>query len=202
MILKTFEQVPLTVVKLGGSLFSLEHLGQKLVDFCHSQHLTNIAIIPGGGPFADSVRQLDRVQKLSTEISHHLGVCSMSLSARFVATLNEKFVRVESAWELTAAWENSQIPVLDIAKDILDCPNLPASWDVTSDSIAAWVASHHAGSQLILLKSTDLSERTCTFQSAAEAGIVDRFFPFASRWVNEIVWVNFRSSEPQMTRWK
>ncbi len=68
---------------------------------------------------------------------------------------------------------------------------LPASWAVTSDSIAARIASHVKASRLILLKSASVSSHA-TRHEAARAGLVDPFFPEAARGFERVEYLNFR----------
>jgi hypothetical protein len=68
---------------------------------------------------------------------------------------------------------------------------LHASWDVTSDSIAARVAEVRGAAELVLLKSTlrsDLSSLT----EWANAGLVDAFFPQAAVKLPRVRLVNLR----------
>ena len=53
---------------------------------------------------------------------------------------------------------------------------LPQSWDVTSDSIAAYVARRAGARRLILLKSTD-DPAPGDWEQASRRGFVDRHFP-------------------------
>ena len=55
-------------------------------------------------------------------------------------------------------------------------PRAEHSWRVTSDSIAAWTAHVLGATELVLVKSRDVScEMTPT--AAAQAGLVDELFP-------------------------
>ena len=47
------------VIKVGGSLYDFPQLSSSLHRFLDSIKPSNIAIFPGGGPFADAVRVLD-----------------------------------------------------------------------------------------------------------------------------------------------
>jgi len=59
---------------------------------------------------------------------------------------------VYSRDEIDAALQRRQIPVLAPSRWLLTADPLPHSWDVTSDSIAAWVAAELDASRLLLIK--------------------------------------------------
>ena len=67
---------------------------------------------------------------------------------------------------------------------------LPASWDVTSDSIAARIAALSRASRLTLLKSA--LPPGGTIAAATAAGYVDRYFPQACRAIERVDCVNLR----------
>jgi hypothetical protein len=71
--------------------------------------------------------------------------------------------------------------------------DLPFSWDVTSDSIAAYVATLCGASELVLLKST-LPSAGYTQSELTEVGYVDRYFDDAARKLPRVVCVDFRSA--------
>ena len=75
---------------------------------------------------------------------------------------------------------------------------LPRRWRVTSDSIAARLASYLAAPELVLLKSAPLPEAVA-FEDAAEEGIVDPYFPVVAPAVARVVCVNLRAEEPPET---
>ena len=56
---------PLTVVKVGGSLYDLPDLHLRLQPWLSQAKTTDIILVPGGGATADVIRDFDRV--------HHLG---------------------------------------------------------------------------------------------------------------------------------
>ncbi len=54
--------------------------------------------------------------------------------------------------------------------------DLPQSWDLTSDSLAAWLAGKLRAEKLLLIKSVDCPVAQAA-KELAEAGIVDPLFP-------------------------
>ena len=69
---------------------------------------------------------------------------------------------------------------------------LPASWDVTSDSIAAWVAARWPASELVVAKSCD-AVSPCSIGTLIESGMLDPFFSTVIGTV-KIQWLNLRNS--------
>lgn len=126
------------VVKLGGSL--MEH-APKLARVLKSSGM-NITIVPGGGLFADSVRELE----LDDESSHWMAILAMEQYGYYLRSLGlslqEKISREKG------------VRVLLPYQCLKDEDPLPHSWDVTSDTIAAWIAGI-LDCPLVLLKSTD-----------------------------------------------
>jgi aspartokinase-like uncharacterized kinase len=70
---------------------------------------------------------------------------------------------------------------------------LPHSWDVTSDTLAAWIASQLSARSLVLLKSASLPAGA-TRDLAARLKIVDPFFPLISSAVAEVEYLNLRDT--------
>jgi aspartokinase-like uncharacterized kinase len=54
--------------------------------------------------------------------------------------------------EIDAALDERYVPVLAPYRWIREADPLPHSWDVTSDSISAWVAAQVGASRLVLVK--------------------------------------------------
>ena len=51
------------------------------------------------------------------------------------------------------------------------------SWEVTSDSLAAWLARKIGANRLLLVKSVKLGERKISAEELSQQGIVDAAFP-------------------------
>ena len=124
----------LTVVKVGGGIGddALPGLCTALGELGRRHPLL---IVPGGAHFADAVRDADRRFGLSADAAHRMAILGM-----------EQF-----GWLLSEL-----IPVTRVLLPAgLPLDELPASWQVTSDSIAAWVADRVGAERLVLLKAVD-----------------------------------------------
>jgi aspartokinase-like uncharacterized kinase len=149
------EAAPLveSVVKLGGGVLAsaevLEAVLAALHDAASSQPLL---IVPGGGPFADAVRDIDRRLGLSDAAAHWMAVLAMDQHAHLIADRLANAELVTEARGIAGAVDARRIPVLAPFRWLLDADPLPHSWDVTSDSIAAWVAGRVGARRLVLVK--------------------------------------------------
>lgn len=189
-----------TVFKIGGSLLNWPHLStqlQSLLDQCAARP---IVLIVGGGAVADAVRDWDRTHPLGFVSSHTLAVRSMSLTARLLAELLPGCQLVDSLGNLARPTQNAgtQHWILDVSHDVLSAPGraaLPASWDVTSDAIAAWVAARISAAQLVYVKSVAAPE-PFTWEQAAARGLID---PSTPPLIHELPphtrcgWINLRT---------
>lgn len=161
----------LVVVKVGGSLFDLPQLGERLRAFLAPWPRT--LIVPGGGALVDTVRRLDHAHGLGPETCHWLALQAMSMNARFLARLLPGACVVSEPGDA-----GSQI--LDaypfFRADDERADRLPHDWQVTSDSLALRAAARSGARELVLLKSVawDVPH---SWTEAAEAGVVDSFFP-------------------------
>ncbi len=144
-----------TIIKVGGSLGKspdLRNIVQKMSTTC-IQH--KVLLVPGGGLFADAIRNYDNRLKLTPDAAHWMSILGMDQFGHLICSLLENGTLVRGFSSARKAFESDQIPVL-LPYDILfETDVLPRNWDVTSDSIAAWLAKLAGARQLILLKSVD-----------------------------------------------
>jgi aspartokinase-like uncharacterized kinase len=149
---------PLTVVKLGGSLLRdparFEAAIRGVSDLAAREA---VLVVPGGGPFADAVRYVDRRVGLPDDAAHWAAILGMDQHAHAIAARLPRAAIVRSKAEIGAALACGAIPVLAPSQWMREADPLPHSWDVTSDSIAAWVAGALAAQSLILVKPMDAS---------------------------------------------
>jgi len=185
----------LRVIKVGGSLLDWPELAPALRAWLQCQPLASNLLIAGGGTLVEALRELDRVHGLSEAVAHDLAVRAMSITARFLSAILPEPVLVSDLPDAATA-ESHSIAVLDPVELLaLSAAQkvLPRSWDTTSDSIAAWIASRAAASELVVLKSCLPSGHTPAAWSAE--GYVDRHFPAAASGLSVIRCINLRERD-------
>ncbi len=143
----------LTVVKIGGGLAgvpgALEHACRAVARAAVAQR---VVVVPGGGPFADSVRAFDASYRLSPSASHWMAILAMDQYAFALTDLIPGGRLVEDRAGMLAAHVAGAVPVLAPARWLRAADELPHSWAVTSDSLSAYLATLLGADELILVK--------------------------------------------------
>jgi probable H4MPT-linked C1 transfer pathway protein len=155
------------VIKVGGGLLAhVDYLDRILIAIADVARTQRVLIVPGGGPFADVVRDVDARLGLGQDAAHWMAVLGMDQYAHLLASRASGGIVVSSRAEIDEAYLRSQLPVLAPSAWLSAADPLAHSWDVTSDSIAAWVASELQAARLVLVKPP----------GARGAGLVDTHF--------------------------
>ena len=174
VVSRTFAVVD-TVVKLGGGVLAHPaHFDAALRTIEAAARKSAVLVVPGGGPFADAVRDADRRFEPGDSAAHWMAILAMDQHAHLVAARLPRAVIVVNAREATAAIGAGSIPVLAPYQWLRDADPLPHSWDVTSDSIAAWVAGAVGATRLVLVKPPGAAGRDLVdayFSRALPAGV-------------------------------
>jgi aspartokinase-like uncharacterized kinase len=173
-----------SVVKLGGSLLELADWPDRLRRWLDRRRTHQQVLVVGGGPEVDALREAQQQTQLDETTAHWMCIAAMAVNARTVAaTLDAPII---TAMQLRAAAPRTGVGVIDPWQflwheepTLVEAP-LPASWDVTSDSIAARLSDVLGLDELALLKSS-APKPTWTKADAAAANYVDRYFPQAAR---------------------
>jgi aspartokinase-like uncharacterized kinase len=142
-----------TVVKLGGGLLAhKDHLDGALEMIATAGCGRRLLVVPGGGLFADVIRDVDRRLHLSDDAAHWMAVLAMDQYAHLIAARIRRGLVVAESHGIVAALEARRLPVLAPSRWLREADPLPHTWDVTSDSIAAWAAGALGAQQLVLIK--------------------------------------------------
>jgi 5-(aminomethyl)-3-furanmethanol phosphate kinase len=199
------EQQPVVAIKIGGSLLNLPDLVERIEWLLEQRADARPLLICGGGAAADMVRQWQQMHGLSDLQAHDLALAAMGFNELLLQAALPDSRLVRDLVELEEAWEHQQRPILqaqafiDEMQPLVDEP-VPASWEMTSDSIAAWCGELAGAAELVLAKSTDLPEG-CTLDVARSAGLVDEAFGHHRR-PEHLAWVNLRSEHPVLSQWE
>ena len=188
----------LTVVKVGGGLVraegdaALRRLCGTLGDLGRRHPLL---VVPGGASFADAVRDADRRFELRATTSHHMAILGME---QFGWLLSDLIPGAERRADLAPGGARGTTVLLP-ARLALDA--LPTSWQVTSDSIAAWVAGQVRADRLVLVKDVEglfaewpprgqpLARLTVAELATLRPGGVDAYLPTALEQASFETWV-------------
>lgn len=137
------------VVKVGGGLLRAEGLDGLRRGCAEALELARerpVLVVPGGGPFADAVRDLDAQEGLGDHMAHLLALRAMDQLGVLLAPM------LPAAALLRSLVAPASLGLLMAAPAFANRPEIPESWDVTSDSLAVLAAGAIGAEEAILLK--------------------------------------------------
>jgi aspartokinase-like uncharacterized kinase len=191
--------LPLRIVKVGGSLLDWPLLKDRLTAWLARQPAACSVLIVGGGDLTDAIRRVQAIHRFDDETAHWLCVRALSVTAQMLATLLFE-ARVTSSLDEFSAFAQSGVatvvfdPATFIRQEEPRAPGvvLPHDWTATTDSIAACLAVLTLADELVLLKSADPPPGKSLAELAA-AGYFDQHFPIAAAGLPWVRLVNLRS---------
>ncbi len=144
------------VVKLGGSLLGSPELSRWLETLVKISD-GKVVIVPGGGLFADAVRDAQQRSNVSDAVAHALALIAMDQFGLLLAGMNPGLVTASSELEIAeCGWQHRAIVWLP-SRMVLADEAVPKNWQVTSDSLSAWLANKIGAEHLVLVKSKSLT---------------------------------------------
>lgn len=165
----------ITVVKLGGSLYRSDQLNAWLAAVPRAG-AGKLVLVPGGGPFAEAVREAQANWRFDEATAHHLAILAMEQYGRMLAGLEPALVPCDTAAAIRAALDQGQVPVWMPSRMCLGRPEIPESWAVTSDSLALWLADQIGAGRVVLIKAAAPPRAAVRSTILAESGLVDAAF--------------------------
>ena len=164
----------LAIVKLGGSHATGPHLKSWLAAI--AAEAGSIAIVPGGGAFADGVRTAQASIGYDNRAAHAMALMAMTQFGRALTSLNPVLTLAASRSAILRALRERKVPVWS-PEAMARTAALPETWDLTSDSLAAWLAGALGASSLVLVKHGRFDGATIDAPGLVARGVVDRLFP-------------------------
>lgn len=146
-------QAGISVVKIGGGLAAIPTALERVCRAVEEASRAGcIVVLPGGGPFADRVREFDRERGLSSTAAHWMAMLAMDQYAFALADRMPGAVLLDDPGSVLEVLAQGKLAVLAPSRWMRAADVLPHSWDVTSDSIAAFIAGALGATRLILIK--------------------------------------------------
>jgi aspartokinase-like uncharacterized kinase len=167
-------RVRLAVVKLGGSHANGPHLEDWLQAI--AAEAGSIVLVPGGGPFADAVRAAQASMGFDDGAAHAMALMAMAQFGRALQSLNPNLILTPSRSAIRRALEDGKVPVWS-PEPMARAAALPESWELTSDSLAAWLAGALRADQLVLVKHGRFEAAAFDVHDLVARGVVDPLFP-------------------------
>lgn len=168
------------VVKLGGSLAHDE----RLVLWLHMLAELGggrVLVVPGGAAFADAARTAQARWGFDDLTAHNMAVLAMAQTAHLLHALEPRLVLVTEEQDILRVQHAGQAALWMPLTVLRDAPDQLTSWDVTSDSIALWMARRLNAERLVVVKACEVVQPH-TFATLSAIGLVDRRFP---QWASD-----------------
>ena len=145
------------VVKVGGGLLGTDGaLDRVCAAVAALGRREPVVVVPGGGPLADAVRDLDRRIGLSPDAAHWMAMLAMDQYAHLLAERIAGARLVEEPGAVPGVIAVGEVAVLAPSRWMRAADVLPHRWDTTSDSIAAFIAGALEAVRLDLVKPADV----------------------------------------------
>lgn len=166
---------PPLIVKLGGSLARSPAL-RGWIDAVARHGAGRTVIVPGGGRFADAVRTAQARWRFADAAAHDMALLAMEQFGLMLCALDSRLRAARNRQDIKRALADGALPVWLPSAWLARSTGIRKSWDVTSDSLAAWLARELRAAHLVLVKSCRVP-KTASIAALARAGIVDRELP-------------------------
>lgn len=143
------------VIKVGGSLAEYPADLRKLCRALGTIAQTHrVLVVPGGGKFADIVREFNKAYNLSSTIAHKMAILAMDQFGLFLSHITPNSHVSYSIKEMEKSVTGT-LPIFLPSRFMFSKDPLEHSWDVTSDTIAAYIAGVLHAKKLILATDVD-----------------------------------------------
>ncbi|ENN96420.1 aspartate/glutamate/uridylate kinase [Methanocaldococcus villosus KIN24-T80] len=184
----------MNIIKIGGSL---TYYIKPLLESLKSYKREEIIIIPGGGKFADTLREIDKNLSLSPSISHKLAIKCMDILGEVFSDIGG-IKAYDNLFDLKREIKKERIAILLPSKLLLSTDISEHSWNVTSDSLTLYISKFLNVKNIII--ATDVDGIYDKYPEGKLLNIikadmikgltaVDEYFPTLLKSLNKIAYV-------------
>ena len=164
-----------TVVKLGGS-YAFSSALKSWIDAV-AACAGRVVVVPGGGPFAEAVRVAQPRMGFDDRAAHEMALLAMEQYGCALASLGAGWRLAASAASIRDVLREGGVPVWSPTPMLRDANDVPWCWDVTSDSLAAWLAGRIGAQRVLLVKQLEPPPGRLRAADLVADGIIDPAFP-------------------------
>lgn len=144
------------VIKVGGSLAETPRVLKALCkELSRLAEKFSVVVVPGGGKFADIVRDFDKKFAFPAALSHQLAILAMDQYGLVLSQVIPDARTCNDVDQAKRISEGQRVPIFLPSKLMFKDDALDASWDVTSDSIAAYVACKVKAPRVLFVTDVD-----------------------------------------------
>ena len=145
--------MPVIVLKLGGSLMHSKELLVWLENIFSRTRDNIIIVVPGGGEFAENIREAQRQLNFNNKIAHKMALLAMWQYGYFLTGINAD-IKILKNTKTLCLDKNISGSFLWLPDDLLEnISEITGNWDFSSDSISLWLATYLTADKLVIVKS-------------------------------------------------
>jgi aspartokinase-like uncharacterized kinase len=162
------------VVKIGGSL-SHDPLLREWLTQLWELGGGRVVIVPGGGDFADKVRQYQSEWRFDDLAAHNMCLLAMTQYAILMQGVLPELMLAANEDRIRRALREGRVAVWVPTGLMRDTPDSMTNWDTTSDSLAAWLSTTLNAERLMVVKSCPV-DADAPLETLAATGVLDSGF--------------------------
>lgn len=173
------------IIKIGGSLLRANTLKKTLAIISQCKH-RKIIIVPGGSIFAEHIRTTQQKWKFNNKAAHKMALLAMEQYAHLMQSYAPQLQPTNTFNGIKRTIQEQKIPLWLPSKMINQANDIPCNWQITSDSLALWLAKRIHAKHTILIKS--LEKQDMNARQLAQEGIIDQAFPKIMQGTKTDIW--------------
>ena len=168
----------LLVARIGDGLAATPHL--KVWLDALAAWPGALVIAPGAGPFGVSARGAVQAMELNAVVAQRIALMAMDQYAVALAAVRPSPVIADADDVLRAAIAARRIAIWAPARMAAAATDIPATSEISSDSLACWLAGKLGAAHLLLIEEADPPTPVSTAWLAKRAMVDARFPDFAA----------------------